>query len=346
MDETHIAPSTHVRFSLKSLLLLFAVAGLAMATFGAYGVAIPFLFLPTFWILTASKRVELVVVLGIIFLLATLVVHRHGESWRKGTCRRNLRDIAMALRSYHDVYGQFPPLYLADAQGRPMHSWRVLILPYLPDSVASNIYQQYRFDEPWNGPRNRKLAAQLPELFSCPSADTLRASASQTTHYVAVSGPDSVWPGPAGVSVDEIGDDLKNTILLVEIAESNIQWMEPRDVTLSDALSSGNGACTVPSSGHYVERMYFFGTTYPQVGHAAMVDGSVVIFEIQPTPEQFAAMVSTNGGESINSGSSFRRSQRRFLPWLDLGRCLTYLLLVVFLSILVGSGGCRNQTEL
>jgi ABC-type antimicrobial peptide transport system permease subunit len=41
-----------------------------------------------------------------------------------------------------------------------MHSWRVLILPFLE---ADLVYRQYNFDEPWDGPNNRLLMAQMPE---------------------------------------------------------------------------------------------------------------------------------------------------------------------------------------
>ena len=35
-----------------------------------------------------------------------------------------------------------------------MHSWRVLLLPYLD---RSDLYKAYDFTEPWDGPNNRKL---------------------------------------------------------------------------------------------------------------------------------------------------------------------------------------------
>jgi hypothetical protein len=65
----------------------------------------------------------------------------------------NLKQIGLALRNYHDAYGRFPPAYVADGHGPPMHSRRVLILPWLE---KREIYDRYRFDEPWDGPNNRK----------------------------------------------------------------------------------------------------------------------------------------------------------------------------------------------
>ena len=67
--------------------------------------------------------------------------------------RNNLRQIALALQSYHQANGCFPPAYVADKNGKPMHSWRVLILPYLG---FDDLYKAYDFTEPWDGPNNKK----------------------------------------------------------------------------------------------------------------------------------------------------------------------------------------------
>ena len=42
-----------------------------------------------------------------------------------------LQQIKLALENYRQANGCYPPQYLADKFGRPMHSWRVLIWPYL-----------------------------------------------------------------------------------------------------------------------------------------------------------------------------------------------------------------------
>jgi len=54
--------------------------------------------------------------------------------WRRGKSRslsKQPTTDGLALFNYHDDYGSYPPAYIADESGRPMHSWRVLILPYL-----------------------------------------------------------------------------------------------------------------------------------------------------------------------------------------------------------------------
>src|SRR5262245_23624397 len=66
----------------------------------------------------------------------------------------NLRQIGIAVHEYIDHWKCFPPAYLADAAGRPAHSWRVLLLPYLG---YEELYKQYDFNEPWDGPNNSRL---------------------------------------------------------------------------------------------------------------------------------------------------------------------------------------------
>jgi hypothetical protein len=104
------------------------------------------------------------------------------ELSRRSACVVNLKQIALALHNYHDTYGTFPPAYVADENGRPMHSWRVLILPFLE---SSDVYSKYRFDEPWDGPHNRLLADRMPYAYRCPS-ESRNSPPSRITSYVAV----------------------------------------------------------------------------------------------------------------------------------------------------------------
>ena len=39
----------------------------------------------------------------------------------------------ITLQDYEQEHGCFPPAYVPDENGRPMHSWRVLSLPYLEE---------------------------------------------------------------------------------------------------------------------------------------------------------------------------------------------------------------------
>lgn len=172
------------------------------------------------------------VIITILLLPAVQVAH---DCPRWGACQNNMRNIALALQQYEFRNGTFPPAYIADANGKPMHSWRVLLLPYLEHQA---LHKLYRFDEPWDGPNNSQLHGERVRLYECPSD----SHATQTeTSYVAVTGPQTIWPGATATKTSDIKDGPPNTILLVEAHNTGIHWMEPRDLdfaTLSTLTST------------------------------------------------------------------------------------------------------------
>src|SRR5262245_51620214 len=86
-------------------------------------------------------------------LLATLTLTEYGRrvgDARRHRCLSRMCNVCMALQAYATNHeGQLPPAYITDENGRPMHSWRVLILQYLGDDARA-LYDKYDFDEPWN----------------------------------------------------------------------------------------------------------------------------------------------------------------------------------------------------
>ena len=59
----------------------------------------------------------------------------------------------------------FPPAYTTSKDGKPLLSWRVLILPYLEQEA---LYKEFHLDEPWDSPHNRTLIARMPAVYRCP----------------------------------------------------------------------------------------------------------------------------------------------------------------------------------
>lgn len=209
-------------------------------------------------------------------------------------CCNNAKQIALALHNYHDDYGCFPSAYVADKDGKPMHSWRALLLPFIEEN---NLYKQYNFNEPWNGPNNHKLSKERICGLNCPSCNNPDKT---ITNYVAVTGPGTIWAGDKGTRIEDITDGTSKTILLVEMADSDIGWMEPRDVTLAEALGkSGDGVTTVPNSNHCTEDSYFF-KGMPLPGHIVMADGSVRCLCKRPSAKDLAALLSINEGETVD----------------------------------------------
>lgn len=161
-------------------------------------------------------------------LLPALQVARSAA--RKAQSTNNLKQIGLALLTYESKYGTFPPAYIADENGKPMHSWRVLILPFMEQQA---LYDQYDFNEPWDGPNNRRLHDVMMPAFVDPNSPD---DSSMYTSYVVITGEKTMFPGAEAVSMRDVPDGLSSTILVTTIGESDIIWCEPRDIEF-DSMS-------------------------------------------------------------------------------------------------------------
>jgi len=159
-----------------------------------------------------------------ILVAGSILTDKFRNSQHQVSCSSNLKQIGMGLSNYHDIYGSFPPPYIADKNGKPMHSWRVLILPFMEQQ---HLYDQYSFDEPWDGPNNKRLWSQMPNFYACPGADYDEPG---LTSYQAIVGPNTAFEPHRLVSTSDITDGTSNTILVFEAASEPVHWMEPRDI--------------------------------------------------------------------------------------------------------------------
>lgn len=185
----------------------------------------------------------------------------------------------MAVASYEEEHKHYPPAFLADKDGRPMHSWRVLILPYIGEE---KLFKAYNFDEPWDGPNNRKLASRMPRTFALHGEDR---PGNVMTNYLAVVGRETIWQGTVGVPRDAIKDGTSNTILLVENAGAGVHWMAPRDLSFAEmdfTINSPNGV-----SSTFLK---------PAV---VMADCSTMTLDKNVEPQALRAMMTINGGEKV-----------------------------------------------
>ncbi len=182
------------------------------------------------------------------------------ETGPKMIATNNLKQIVLGLINYIDTNnGQIPVHGLATKQvpvrnptDKPLLSWRVAILPYIEQN---SLYNQFKFDEPWDGPNNKKLIAQMPKIF----APVGQPGKPGFTHIQMVVGPNAMQPGaryPASIL-----DGTSNTIALVEAANS-VEWTKPDDVVLPAKLNPGD-----------LHRK--FGGQFPGGFNVAMWDGSV-----------------------------------------------------------------------
>src|SRR4051812_27787756 len=97
----------------------------------------------------AFTLTEVLVVIAIIAILIALflpAVQQAREAARRTQCRNNLKQIGLALHSYHDVHNVLPPgvVHKAGNQNVPAlasYGWGTFLLPYLEQAAIFNEMQ-------------------------------------------------------------------------------------------------------------------------------------------------------------------------------------------------------------
>jgi hypothetical protein len=142
--------------------------------------------------------------------------------------RRRLLGVQFALDAYRDQNGHFPPAVISE-HGRPPYSWRVAILPYLD---RQDLFKSYRFDETWDSPGNK-------QLLRIPPSEYVRYNNTESgfTNVVVVIDEKSVFPPGRYTSESDIVDPQSQTILVVQVPETEISWTEPRDISYEQFVS-------------------------------------------------------------------------------------------------------------
>lgn len=206
---------------------------------------------------------------------------------RRDACTRNLKQIGLALHNYHSVYGAFPAAAITDPSGRPLLSWRVLILPYMEQSPIGerSLYDEFHLDEPWDSPHNLALLDRMPPIFSCP-ADHSRWG---RTRYLGIHGPHAMFEGGEGVPVSSVRDGTSNTILLAE-AEHAVAWTKPEDHQYAPKTSGEAESSGLPE----------FGSPHRSGFQGLFGDSSVRFIKHSIEPRTLHALLTRDGNEAIS----------------------------------------------
>jgi len=334
------------RFQVRFVHWFYITALLAssFAVFGTLGwlPALVVLALWSFVWFSKSRPLALIpVCVGVLILLCFFRLLLPDQPTTRGAamrtqCANNMRQIGLALQNYHTAHGAFPPAYFSDKTGRPIHSWRVLILPFLGEN---NLFKQYRFDEPWDGPTNQLLLNQIPQAYQCPSRCATRYAwgpegpTSTRTSYVAVLGTKTIWPGGASRKLDEISDETDMTLMVIEAGSSEVKWLQPTDIRFEDAIRLLSSADRRRDTGHEVGSRFF---EYARGGNMLFADGSVRYY-LYGLPVEFWTGLLTIDGEVEVSDADYSRLCSRVdtRRWLKLGSCSRVVLfaLLIFLPL-------------
>jgi hypothetical protein len=205
------------------------------------------------------------------------------QAGQRTASANNLRQIGIALHNYADVYQSFPPAYTVDpVTGQRLHSWRVLILPFLEEAY---VYDQLDLTRPWDDPVNRQFEAHMPSVYCFPAA---QGTGQVTTDYMVVVGPETAFPGEQAAKMSDVYDGLSNTIAVVEVAGSTTSWMEPTDLDFAALDTAINGA---PGNS--------ISSNEPSGANVLMCDGAARFLETTIAPELVRFMLMKSDGQSV-----------------------------------------------
>ena len=150
----------------------------------------------------------------------------------------SLEHIAIGLSKHHEAHGHLPA-DTRDKSGKPLLSWRVAILPYLfpprTDWRAAkfpfaDLYRKFNQDEPWDGPTNKPLLAQMPGVYRL----GFQPPAATDTYYQGFAGPGTVFEPGRKIGYDQITDGETYTLAVAEVGPA-VPWTKPADVPYDPA---------------------------------------------------------------------------------------------------------------
>ncbi|HLN28659.1 MAG TPA: DUF1559 domain-containing protein [Gemmataceae bacterium] len=218
-------------------------------------------------------------------------VQKVREAASRMSTQNNLKQLSLAMLNYEATNGSLPPDVVYSKDGKPLYSWRVLLLPYLGEQ---DLYKEFHLDEPWDSAHNKPLLARMPNAFRMPGD----ANLGQTeTHYQVFVGGGALFDAPEPrrpedpefkpprcTRLADIDDGVSNTILFVEAADA-VSWTQPIDLIYSPNKP-------LPSLGH----------VSPSGFNVAFADGSVRFVSKNFDERVLRAAITRSGHEKFNAG--------------------------------------------
>ena len=192
--------------------------------------------------------------------------------------KANMKQIGLAMHNYHDTYQKLPrQSWTQGPDGGPGGlSWRVHLLPYLGQQ---ELYNQFKLDEPWDSPNNKRLIPLMPKVYASQNAPPGVGQ----TYFKVFYGPGATFgPNSKITNLISITDGTSNTIMTVE-GGPPVTWTKPDDIPFDPKKP--------------LPDLKMLGNQKINVG---LFDGSVVTITLSRlSPEVIVAVVTPDGEETL-----------------------------------------------
>jgi prepilin-type N-terminal cleavage/methylation domain-containing protein/prepilin-type processing-associated H-X9-DG protein len=251
--------------------------------------------------------IELLVVIAIIAILVGMLlpaIQKVRESAARSKCQNNLKQIGVAMHSYHDALGSLPPG--GETTGN-FYGWTYLILPQMDNDP---LYKQFQANTgAYSAAANLDTAQYRPAFYVCPSGNTFftgntsenatSGAKGPTAHYYGNMGPTGSpytetgtgnahisLSGPLGagtkVRFAQITDGMPSTFLVGEISMTDKLnngyriWTRGCNSNTCQSCKNVTNALNTTlydNSGNFND--ISFGSNHSQGANFVMCDGSV-----------------------------------------------------------------------
>jgi len=231
------------------------------------------------------------------------------EGVDEGLARRiatsRLQRIGVAMARYEEHNGEPVPQAIIDDTGKPLFSWRVLLLPYFGEREA-DLFDQFDLNKAWDDAHNLALLKEMPEVYHNP----FYGQASGTnTHFAMITGSGTaarttnLKDVPSAKRKENgiaepltIQDGRSSTILLGPVAENReISWSSPVDIAVPQQVDE---SFRIPFAMPWKDESRS-GEGVHRGGLFLMADYSVIGISSHISLKTFLAMCTIDGGEVI-----------------------------------------------
>ncbi len=250
----------------------------------------------------AVTLVELLVVMAVLAALAALLlpaIHQARHAARRTNCRNNLRQIGLALNSYHALHRAFPP---GGVEWRPQGNrtkrqlaWSAFLLPQIEEQA---LFARLDFKQAFDSPENAAAAAVVVPVYLCPDARRLSPLVSGRgacdfggIFGERISGPNNPPRGvmlyDVAIALRQIRDGASKTLIVGEDSRfADGQWINGRNIF--DQAFAINAAPDWEND---------LRSDHPGGAHAATADGAVHFLSESLDLRVLAALCTRAGGE-------------------------------------------------
>lgn len=281
----------------------------------------------------AFTLVELLVVIAIIGILVALLlpaVQAAREASRAVSCKNNLKQVGLALHTYHDTQRRLPPGWTANPGPEDPNGWgwAAAILDHMEQRNVQAIINP---NLPIDHPNNQQARQSVVPSYICPTdileptftihggGDDEHANQDQVgapmflvakSNYVGVFGLSEIEDVPSAgegtffhnsrLTFASISDGLSNTLVVGERGSKlgSSVW--------AGVIPGANGAMAriVGSADHTPNHAHHhfddFSSFHPQGVHFLVGDGSVQRINDQIDIAVYHALVTRAGGEAVS----------------------------------------------